>query len=766
MPSISEDEHAGEADEPPDHPLYSFHKTTPSVQARRSSLLTKALHTDSESHDESLGFSSAFRRQTSRSSTCSTWSFRTDHTSDDAHTSSPSSPSKPITFHTPAYESQLNNKKSAAAVDGHDSNLTRSVSPGEMSEPVVEERLGRKRCITFACGRQKAEESKPMSRSPEPWKTEEQVATPQKRPCALKFICPSKVSSSRPEAVRRASRHLSPPPPSRPKSASPNSPSSRSHRGSDTTIKNDSPKTARKVPPMEPRMAIPTEADEDNSEATRFHEFAGVEEKPDDWVQESTCHRSRLTVDDTLEKEKTIRQIGEEAEEEALEEEEAEDALSGPVDSDDDISDEGFQTDDEQGFAESDDESDDGSDYEWWAPNRSSPVEATMAPGDALRLPAMHHGSTSSLSSIVSPKQSQDLKVSLRTKKKNKTKAITFRPSSPELPDSTDFVCGTLDEDKPLEEAYMSCLEQRRAAQHRPQDIDPTLPDDAIELDEDEDEDADTDIEVREDESESPVHGGMDGIDGPAEDDEEPRGRRREPKPKPSPRLSPLRLQSNTPRTASIKRIKSPMPGLKQSVKRLKSPMPTSANSSVRPPKPSTQRKGYRLRSPPPRALFGHSPMRVRSPAPPTQLKSPPPSRRSSPSSVKPVPFGTAFLGQRPQLTHTTSLPRSPNPFAYKRAPFTPPTLQEVDVDDVDDGEDTAKENKTGYTRGAVDIVQGLERKRLRRRQKFYEKYCRKEEKKRERGEVKRPPPGKGAQRMRQVGIECAVYRGKRVLSV
>lgn len=128
--------------------------------------------------------------------------------------------------------------------------------------------------------------------------------------------------------------------------------------------------------------------------------------------------------------------------------------------------------------------------------------------------------------------------------------------------------------------------------------------------------------------------------------------------------------------------------------------------------------------------------------------------------------FGTAFLGQRPQLTHTTSLPRSPNPFAYKRAPYVQPEPEQPSESDADDGEDTATERNGGYTRGAIDIVQGLERKRLRRRQKFYEKYCRKEEKKRERGEAKRPAPGKGAQRMRQVGIECAIYRGKRVLSV
>ena len=79
------------------------------------------------------------------------------------------------------------------------------------------------------------------------------------------------------------------------------------------------------------------------------------------------------------------------------------------------------------------------------------------------------------------------------------------------------------------------------------------------------------------------------------------------------------------------------------------------------------------------------------------------------------------------------------------------------------EGDDTAQE--TTYNRGAIDIVQGLEYKRLRRRHKFYEKYCRKEEKKQQK-KAKRPQPGRGAQRMRQIGIECAEYRGKRVLSL
>ena len=769
MPAISEDEHTGEADEPPEHPLHSFQKTTPPTMPRRPSLLTKALHTDSESHDESLGFSTAFKRQTSRSSTCSTWSLRTDPPSDDAMISSPSSPTRPVLFQKPHYEAPKIDDKTSKLAESLDPKTQQSTSPGQTSEP-VEEKLGRKRCITFACGRQKPEADQSLSKSPEPRKPVEKPATPPKRPCALKFVCPSKVSADRPEPTRRPSRHLSPPPPTRTKSPCPKS--SRIHRDSDTTIKNESPKTSKKLPPLEARRSSIAEPEEDVSEASRFHEFACPDDNVDDWVQESTCHRSRLTVDDTLQKEKNIRQIGEEAEEEALEEEEIDDALSGPVDSDDDddISDAGFQTDDEEGFAESDEEDDGDSDYEWWAAgNRSSPIEATMAPGDALRLPAMHTGSPSSLSSVVSPKRKQGLNAMSKGKKKSKTGAIPIRIDSPELPDSTDFVCGTLDEDKPLEQEYASCIERRRAAKHfaRPQDIDPTFPEGVIDPDDEEDDDDVVDRPPS-DESDHGFHGVMENIDGKKTQevaDDELRGRRRDPKPKPSPRPSPLRLQSSTPRNASVKRVKSPMPGSKMTLNRPKSPMPSKSLSSADLGKSNAQKKGQKHRSPAPRALFGHSPRRGRSPPAPTTLESPPPSRLASPENGKQIPFGTAFLGQRPQLTHTTSLPRSPNPFAFKRAPFVRHESTSAEESSSDDGEDTARENK-GYNRGAIDIVQGLERKRLRRRQKFYEKYQRKEEKKFQRGEVRRPAPGKGAQRMKQVGIGCAVYRGKRVLSV
>lgn len=60
--------------------------------------------------------------------------------------------------------------------------------------------------------------------------------------------------------------------------------------------------------------------------------------------------------------------------------------------------------------------------------------------------------------------------------------------------------------------------------------------------------------------------------------------------------------------------------------------------------------------------------------------------------------------------------------------------------------------------RGAIDIVKGLERKRQRRKEKLYQKHCAKAGK--EKAKEHKVKPGKGAERMREVGLELARYRG------
>ena len=58
------------------------------------------------------------------------------------------------------------------------------------------------------------------------------------------------------------------------------------------------------------------------------------------------------------------------------------------------------------------------------------------------------------------------------------------------------------------------------------------------------------------------------------------------------------------------------------------------------------------------------------------------------------------------------------------------------------------------HVRGPVDIVAGLEKKRQKRKEKFWRQHCRKAAK--EQAERKPIRPGHGAERMKHLGLECA----------
>ena len=68
--------------------------------------------------------------------------------------------------------------------------------------------------------------------------------------------------------------------------------------------------------------------------------------------------------------------------------------------------------------------------------------------------------------------------------------------------------------------------------------------------------------------------------------------------------------------------------------------------------------------------------------------------------------------------------------------------------------------------RGAIDIVKGLEHKRQRRKEKFYQKYCNRARK----GQIpeKKAQPGEGAERMRELGLILAgkMGQGNYVISI
>jgi hypothetical protein len=80
--------------------------------------------------------------------------------------------------------------------------------------------------------------------------------------------------------------------------------------------------------------------------------------------------------------------------------------------------------------------------------------------------------------------------------------------------------------------------------------------------------------------------------------------------------------------------------------------------------------------------------------------------------------------------------------------------------DENGENDDSAADNFP--SRRAIDIVKGLEKKRQRRKEKLNEKNCRM----RAKGNQKKHPhhvlPGRGAERMREMGVELAALRSKR----
>lgn len=604
------------------------------------------------------------------------------------------------------------------------------------AEKAVEAGLGRRRCITFACGRQAASIT---NRLTSPIETIGDISRPifaSKRPRLLRFACPMKPPSGAVGIIESDKIHpdsLHTPILSSYQHAMPNSysgrrrhpgPSSDSENSAKGNISVDiqSNRNGQK-PPVCNRTKL------ELSEATRFHEFAGRFDVDDEWINQPMAPRQKITVNDTLRKENNIRRLAEEADEESLEEYGDHDAESldnlGKLDdlddfeSDDEASDGGNESDNEEGFADSDGDSDEGSQYEFWTPGVTT-AATSLDYMEHIRPISHRYASDSSLDSLVkshgkaagykfSDKRSRD---SQRTRKSPK-----MRPGTPDLPDSTDFVCGTLDEDRPLEAAYLSCLEERRRSRHKiiPQDIDPSFPTSDPEADDDEVDDKDL---------LSDEHTWV--VEHPDTSDDE--------------------FSKRKSKDDSRKISRSPMP----SPKRARSPAP---------------RRGIIHRSPPPRKLFGQSPGDLRSTSEFHQkLHSPPSTRRTSFCKSPRHQFqgiAVSHLAQRPHPTHTTSLPRTPNPFWRQH--------REGRNNDSDATSTAASPTKADpHSRGPIEIVRGLESRRQRRKEKLWRQHCRSAGKEKER----KCQPGRGAERMRELGLEMANkareygHKGDLILSV
>ena len=593
-------------------------------------------------------------------------------------------------------------------------------------EMKVEEELGRRRCISFACFQKKTPqtvEDKTAETTPTPNESVSTVAKPPKRPCMLRFACPMKPTRSESQETAKPQRaekllhdtECSPTtfrPAESSQAALPTAASShqespeanRKHEG----INENGAATSLLSPgvSLQDRRLRFNRVDFQKSEATRFHEFAGSFADEDEWANEQTAFRQKITINDTLRKENAIRKLAEEAEEEAREEDEDPyDNADGDLD---EASDDGNETDDEEGFADSDDESDGGSAYQFWTPGSTTAATSTDHV-EHIRPKSHRVASESSIESVIDASLRRDESSQTDGKKIRKASRPRKdeRSNPPDLLDSSDFVVGTIDEDRPFEEEYMSRLKQKERSKQKiiPQDIDPSFPT--------------SDPEAERDDDDEP------------EDEEENEDK------------DTAMVTNDTSRVADCARSSDEDDSVDgQSSLRAKRTIP---NPSPR-----------RLQSPPPsHRLFGQAVHRLRSPPPMhRKLVSPPSSRRPSFSGSPGRTRGIDItrLAQRPNLTHTTSLPRTPNPFWRLHRPSEfrdsgPPSAGTSPKTPYPMAQDV-------HRRGPIEIVQGLENKRQRRKEKFWRQQCSKAHAGKEK--ERRCQPGKGAQRMREVGLVMA----------
>lgn len=611
-------------------------------------------------------------------------------------------------------------------------------------------------------------------------------ATEPRRPC-IKFACPVRppVSFHKPQVAtlkleesRKFARRPSPAP-------EPRSPTFRKHNRGSSSGRSPRPisrTSAARQPSRSPfavrsKKYLTAKPEDLDGESSRFHEFASDAPLEDDWIRHAkSAMGQKITIDDTLKKELAIRLLGKEAEEEAAQEDE-EDEDNGAAENDDEDEDEddedqddeddedededdgdendtvegdddymfedqfpgynfeavsdGYNTDSEVGFASSDDE-DDGLvlwTVKWQGQTRRR--EAYRDVGHST----LHQDATPVFRRLSVDEQSDSSAFVVgqairQDKPKNRELTNSGRPATPELPDSTDFVCGTFDEDRPLEEAYLSHMAARKREKYQtiPQDIDPSFPTSDPEDESGEDEAV---TYKNRQQKQHPhqgsaddhvwLHGELEGLD---DETDHVDGRRKKEK-------SPRRCRSPPPPRA---RGRSPAPHRHlferhSPSKRMKSPAPKLASASTA-------------------AL--------------SVLASPPATSPVDMELSEADSIAHQALAFRPGLTQTKSLPRPPAIFRHQQhhhAQGKGPRRHRAN-------NNGAASTKPMHIRGALDIVKGLEQKRQRRKEKFQQKYCNRARK----GQAsdRRPQRGEGAERMRELGLLMAgkIGQGHYVLSI
>ncbi|CAK7274412.1 hypothetical protein SEPCBS119000_006155 [Sporothrix epigloea] len=651
----------------------------------------------------------------------------------------------------------------------------------------------RRRCISFACGGVKpsqvnkpASPSSPVAKTPGPDDTPKaafaqlaqavraaELPEPtQPKRSRIRFACPSRPTdvgkSQLPNAQleapvdrKLAARRPSP----APEPKSPTTMRKLLHRPAASRLSRSSRRSSASRQSSHSPIATRgkkyynAEPSDLNNESSRFHEFASDAPLEDDWLRrDKITVQQRLTIDDTLKKEMAIRLLGKEAEEEA--EQEEEDDIDNDDGEDDDGDDndndnlggendyldgrftgyssggeDGYNTDNETGFASSDEE-DDG--LILWSVNRPNDGHrqenldndhSTLHQGGMpvfRRLSVDEHSDSSAFMAGQAIRQDHP-------KNRELTNSIR-RLATPELPDSTDFVCGTFDEDRPLEEAYQSHIAAlKRGKVHViPQDIDPSFPTSDPEENSD-----DERVQYKRGQQ---AHGSADDRIWEIEDIHNDQADRTD-----------MRRKKNS---ESPRRCRSPPPP------KFRGRSPAPRRRSNRADGSDRQSTNRLPKSPAPKAMF-------------VPIAAQPAAGSILPSASQ---AGAAYKSGRPMfpalasdsgLTQAKSLPRPSATFRQQQqATANAGQAQPAKPLRRPKANSFSGTKQARHVRGAIDIVKGLEQKRQRRREKYQQKYCNRARK----GQVpeRRTQRGKGAERMRELGLFMAgkIPQGNYVLSI
>lgn len=501
---------------PPDSEGYTKEKLLQPDATKKESLLTRALQRSPERSSFELSPSEQSTTQphirigiTTPPSTISTLSSTEDltHRGMDISATSktaaqPQNPSRPST------------STNDVALSGQEN---------DEHEKKVEASLGRKRCITFACGGANAsapanpKEDKVTPGNPA---QETQNKGQQTSEAPPRKTCISFAVSPHPEKPRTPSPNAITPPPtpfsSQTRLAPPTCPSRtidqnslrkpgnpsltlRTEKGNEVSLapeKMNSAVDAKANPakdsekPRAPRIS--GLGDFKPSEVTQFHEF-DPSSGEEDWVNDSTQYLTKLTLKDCMGKENQIRELGEEVDKELHDEEDEDD------DDDDDDDDDEDEDDDEKD--DSDEDEEDVVDSDGNESDIESGLEESDGDSQVENASLWTRSSTATTASSYERLKTPPELEKPRTRAHRPASTKSHRSGMLALPDSTDFICGTFDEDRPMEVAYKSFIQQNRRSKHPqlPQDIDPSFPttdpeDDDEEVDETEAEQFDSNM--------------------------------------------------------------------------------------------------------------------------------------------------------------------------------------------------------------------------------------------------------------------------------